>query len=115
MHVRGLESDERPEVRRLLENELGQEPRVDETVVCIDENPTAAGVFAPAGNLRNPRAVLFALRSTRGWARRVDVYTDRLEHLPLPRLSSPILGVHKCRPRSRARLTPTAPRPGSPS
>jgi hypothetical protein len=51
VHVGRLHRDQGTEPLGSLDNELGGEPRIDQTVVGVDEDALASGGLAPAGHL----------------------------------------------------------------
>ena len=54
MHVDGLHGNERTQVLRPLKDELRNEPRVDQAVVCVDEDASIPCTVAPARNFGDP-------------------------------------------------------------
>jgi hypothetical protein len=64
MHVHGLNSHERAEALRTLDNRLRDEPGVDQAVIRIDKRALTPGFLAPARYLHNTLQISVGLSTT---------------------------------------------------
>ncbi len=80
VHVGGLNRDEGAQRAGLLQDQLSDEPGVDEAVVGVDEHPVEARVLAPARGLRHARRIRLA-RSVLGLRAGGEDANPRIRHV----------------------------------
>src|ERR1700726_2478135 len=68
IHIDWLDRHKRGKRSRILNNDLGNPPRVKHTVVGVNEYSFAAGLVTPSGNLANTSGVRFGIRAIECWA-----------------------------------------------
>jgi hypothetical protein len=53
MHINGLNCDQRAKSPGVLKDQIGDEPGIDDGVVGVNQNGSAAGLFAPSGDVND--------------------------------------------------------------
>ena len=74
MHIDWLHGDQGHQLCGVLKDDLGQDPRIEQTVVRIDKNSLASRLIAPAGNLGDPPDVLCGLGRAEGRTGCIEVH-----------------------------------------
>ena len=73
MHVDRLDRHERAQRRRVLDDDVGKQPGIQETVVRIDKDPLASRLFTPARHLSDPLDVAIFGHAGRGGTGRKQI------------------------------------------
>src|SRR2546423_14808292 len=80
MHVYGLHSDKRTETGRVLDDDLGQQPGIEQTIVGVDQDAAVSIVVRPSSDVDHALQVAFSIDRTRRRAGREELDRVLLSH-----------------------------------
>ena len=76
MHIGWLYCDQGAEARRILQDELRNQPRINKAIVCINKDPLAAALFTPARHIDNTLDIggLFSVAGLRASGKELNAF-----------------------------------------